>query len=296
MISHGPTYIYSSQSIWDLSVRQTKAMLETALDSREIKITNTLDDVNSETKLLVIPGGCTILIEEELAKVGAQKVKSYIEGGGRYLGICAGAMLATQNIVPKYRIDVDKTNLFNETIDLAKDKDANPHSWHGLYPGTYTAPHIVKEYTDPNDPKNLCAVDVVFSEEKSLPFKAVHYSGPAFFSKPEIPQAKTLLKYSEGLKLRRVKRIGNDYQFTSDTLYDAQPIAVLSYPYGAGKMVLSGVHMEIDPLTFPTDARDTGFPQVLPEGLLESEPARKNLIHRTLKELKMFVAYNSNFG
>lgn len=57
-------------------------------------INNCLDNA----QLLVMPGGADLYFCEKLNGIGNQKIKSFVESGGAYLGICAGAYYACSAI------------------------------------------------------------------------------------------------------------------------------------------------------------------------------------------------------
>lgn len=48
--------------------------------------------------LLIIPGGRDVFYHSLLDGRGTDKIRSYIENGGKYLGICAGAYFACEEI------------------------------------------------------------------------------------------------------------------------------------------------------------------------------------------------------
>jgi glutamine amidotransferase-like uncharacterized protein len=48
-------------------------------------------------KILVVPGGESWQYLAELGEVGASEIKAFVEEGGGYIGICAGAFYATSN-------------------------------------------------------------------------------------------------------------------------------------------------------------------------------------------------------
>lgn len=51
-----------------------------------------------ETKLLIIPGGRDVFYHDALHGQGTEKIRTFVENGGSYLGICAGAYFASENI------------------------------------------------------------------------------------------------------------------------------------------------------------------------------------------------------
>lgn len=52
-------------------------------------------DWNKRADLLIIPGGRDIPYKNSLNGPGNQKIRSFVENGGTYLGICAGAYYAS---------------------------------------------------------------------------------------------------------------------------------------------------------------------------------------------------------
>src|SRR3972149_10151700 len=55
-------------------------------------------DWEEETALFVIPGGRDLIFHEKLGPEGAARIRSYVENGGNYLGICAGAYFGAAEI------------------------------------------------------------------------------------------------------------------------------------------------------------------------------------------------------
>ena len=56
------------------------------------------DPWEESTKLLIMPGGRDLAFLSSLQDDGIQKLKNYVENGGRYLGICGGAYLACKSL------------------------------------------------------------------------------------------------------------------------------------------------------------------------------------------------------
>jgi len=51
------------------------------------------------THLLIIPGGRDIPYHQKLSGKGTAKIRNYVQEGGRFLGICAGAYFASQEVI-----------------------------------------------------------------------------------------------------------------------------------------------------------------------------------------------------
>lgn len=291
--SHGPVYIYSGAGSWGVSVDQTKEMLETAVDSRAIQLVDSLDSVNQETRLVVIPGGEATIISLKLGDT-TKKIVNYVANGGRYLGICAGAISVTQFCIQKPSIvDIPENQIvtalqqkgmvYEREIDLAEIGVST------LYPGKCIAPHIVRNQ-DAAHSDNLCAVDVTMTDKDDLiTFKAAHYSGPTFVALPK--HTKVLLRYKDSMTLHKVdKKFDRNlrkvkYSLTEEKISEEKPVAALSYPYQSGKIVLSGIHPEINPTSFEEVAKKHTFNGALPKGLETSETGRQTFVSTMFKEL-----------
>jgi glutamine amidotransferase-like uncharacterized protein len=54
--------------------------------------------LDKDISLLVMPGGADLYYCEKLSGEGCTKIRKYVENGGNYLGICAGAYFACENV------------------------------------------------------------------------------------------------------------------------------------------------------------------------------------------------------
>jgi len=300
MSIHGPTYLYAGPGTWPVSVAQTQEMLETVLDSRSIKQVSLFTDVDQETRLVVIPGGHTPSIHSYFmhnTEYLTKKVSAYVESGGKLLTICAGSMLVTDILIEKPSvIDIFEHNSITALQKEGKiygreysQNEAGGSYSCSLYPGKCIAPHIVK-HINASDPSNFCAVDVFMpSENISSVFKTCHYSGPAFLE--PLVGAKVLLRYNDPMEIQQVtaKFVSRQrrYQLTGEKISEKNPVAALSYPYGSGKIILSGVHPEMNPATFAEAAKKDKFAGELPKELADHESGRKAFVDRIFTELAL---------
>ncbi|MCH9633402.1 MAG: hypothetical protein S4CHLAM7_01270 [Chlamydiae bacterium] len=97
--------IYRDQGVWPLSY---KALFKTLRKIAEIKGYEVCS-INAEAvtqgvwrdscALFVVPGGRDVPYHEALKGAGCSHIKEYVEDGGLYLGICAGAYFGTSKVV-----------------------------------------------------------------------------------------------------------------------------------------------------------------------------------------------------
>lgn len=95
-----PVFIYADNGVWDIGLEHLKFFFsEHGYSYKEIKAADIKAGIlRAEVPpLLVMPGGESWVYLESLGDEGAEKILSYVRGGGAYLGICAGAFYATSH-------------------------------------------------------------------------------------------------------------------------------------------------------------------------------------------------------
>lgn len=167
---------------------------------------------SGEAQLFVIPGGADLYYAEKLNGAGNRAIRKWVEDGGCYLGICAGAYYACAAIdwasgqggdaiaAPRELAFFPGTAV-GPVYDFIQDKNFRA-SWHG------TADII---YDDGNGPR--------------LDGKAFYEAGPVFIPNGEDKSVIVLARYSA---------------------LSGQPAAIVSCSVGKGSAILCGPHPEQD--------------------------------------------------
>ncbi|NBT58943.1 hypothetical protein EBT16_09195 [bacterium] len=96
----GKVFLYEGKGTWDAGIENLHAFLRQEGFSFETKQPKDLilGDLSSEDPtLLIMPGGESWVYLEDLGEQGAANIRNYVESGGSYLGICAGAFYATSH-------------------------------------------------------------------------------------------------------------------------------------------------------------------------------------------------------
>jgi hypothetical protein len=149
---HGPVLLYTGLGTWDVSVDQTEQLLASYVSPLAIRRVERLDDVTAKTALVVIPGGnagMMMLLGDSALKASAAKLATYLQkDGGRYLGICAGGILASDHILLKPEKVGDRNpeaihSLFRQSL-LVKSAPQRDASLGALYSGGCIAPYLVR--------------------------------------------------------------------------------------------------------------------------------------------------------
>lgn len=98
-------FVYKDKGVGGLSIKALIKSLEKSVVTSSYLITTisseelTYADWESECALFIMPGGKDTPYHEALKGEANQKIRRYIEKGGRYLGICAGAYYGSKQVV-----------------------------------------------------------------------------------------------------------------------------------------------------------------------------------------------------
>lgn len=205
-------FVYRDEGVGTFSYKALMRSLKKVSLPSNLKI-KTIDAVGiiegswrEECQLLIFPGGRDIPYHERLQGKGAQEIRTFVEQGGRYLGICAGAYFASKEVV----FERDTPNELSGERELCffpgKAEGTLAHLGPYSYEGHESAyPHPIT-YKD-----------------KTI---YVYYNGGCFFHKAEeYPSVKVLSYYEIGEK---------------------RSSAIIECTVGEGKAILSGVHIEVE--------------------------------------------------
>lgn len=155
--------------------------------------------VSNPPKAFIMPGGRDLLYAKKLNGENNQIIKKYVENGGIYIGICAGAYYGASFIEFDFR--GKKEIIGKRELAFFKGKAIGP---------------LFDYYYESN--KGARVLEIKFEERPVNLF----YNGGCYFEAE---------KNSE----QNFKIIGT---------YEDKKIAILEIKYGAGRVILSGVHFE----------------------------------------------------
>ncbi|MAF31462.1 MAG: hypothetical protein CMF60_04580 [Magnetococcales bacterium] len=142
------------------------------LDGRSIQ--NGL--LNKTVDYFIVPGGATTDMIQELGIQGIQAISSYVKNGGYYIGICAGAYLASSVV-----------DFQSDDLKLVKKRPL------GFYAGTQKGPYNGR-YASQNNIGFQCVDIHVLGE--TLP---VYLNGGGIFVNPEaLPNVQVVGRYETG--------------------------------------------------------------------------------------------------
>ncbi len=88
--------LYSGKGSTEGSVTAIKSLLtEAGCFCREMDVADIRSDSLSDFDLIVVPGGLSNEMADALGKEGCNEIRQFVRNGGGYVGICAGAYLAS---------------------------------------------------------------------------------------------------------------------------------------------------------------------------------------------------------
>ncbi len=206
--------VYQDRGVGRFSYKSAVSSLGKSLVCQDFKIekvdAKTLLNTNWQTdcSLLVIPGGRDIPYHRALNGKGTDLIRSYIEEGGSYLGICAGAYFGSKDVV----FEEGNKHEVIENRELA------------FFPGRAVGTIYVDKPFSYQSQKSVHPA-LIQNQEGAL---YTYYNGGCYFEKAAdfAPDVEILACYKNAI------------------LHDIAAIVLCKV--GTGKAVLSGVHFEVD--------------------------------------------------
>jgi glutamine amidotransferase-like uncharacterized protein len=195
-------YVHSTAAIWSALCEMYGHTRVRQINANDIKA-GVLDE---NTKAFIMPGGATRYVNAQLGKEGNQLIKNYIEKGGTYIGICAGAYYACA----RTEWDTGAQKIFTDN-DLAFCDCVARGPISSLV----------------NKQKNFPTAITHIRFDNGTTQKNLYWGGPVFEfrSKEAESKVEVLARYED---------------------VDGKPIAAFTGRYGSGRYILTSVHLEVD--------------------------------------------------
>lgn len=215
-------------------------------DAAEIIKNNALND---EVLAFFIPGGAGTPFRHKLEYLGNDKIRSYVENGGIYYGICAGAYYACRQTV--FEADIPELKIIQQCgLNLV---DGNAVGT--LHKELHISPYAKSAAA-------AAAVELIWADTGEK--HTAHYHGGPYFQ-VETEENCRVLAY-----------------------YDLNPPlpAIISKKFGRGTAVLSGVHYEDDGKTMLRSVHqlqpDFDAAVQVARKLCETEPSRLQMFRKLM--------------
>lgn len=171
--------------------------------------------------LVAVSGGDGFEIASALAERGFASLREFVHGGGRYIGICAGAYLPLPSrIEPMSGFNISETRIMNIRSESAETAAPSPRL--SVRYGSCSVFHPIRG-----------EVEIGNGAER---FVAPIYGGPVF-SEPQIDHpVLRYLSFTHRTSFQTERHVAEQVMIN-------QP-AVVTCDYGDGRLVLAGPHME----------------------------------------------------
>lgn len=205
--------IYSDEGVDGGSLKHLHRSLQQEIDPLRCSISRMdakeliEESWEESAALLIIPGGRDIFYHASLDGTGTDKIRSYVQNGGRYLGICAGAYFACSEI------EFEK----GESLEVCGPRSLK------FFPGVARGPAYGPNKYSYENARGVEAARI----SSALGECPVYFNGGCLFDTEEhFPWVKTIGQYID---------------------LPGTPSAVLEIEMGKGLAILSGVHIEYIP-------------------------------------------------
>lgn len=232
-ISKNKIFIYAGSGVSLTSLRHIKYTLTFLLDSHytieeitPFQIVNNSWEENAA--LFVMPGGSDLLYLQSLKTKGNDKICKYVEMGGAYLGLCAGAYYAGNSI----------QFAMNTPLQVSGNRELNFFA--GIVAGPILADYDYHSYSGARVAQLYWNFTEPFPQSTLL---NVFYNGGGYFVDAASKKNTIVLA---------------SYKILSDF----KP-AIIKVTYGKGKVILSGVHWEYNP--YRLDFSDSHLKELIPQ-------------------------------
>lgn len=203
------------------------------------------NDWSKETKLLIFPGGRDIPYHRALKGDSNKNIVDFVENGGAFLGICAGAYYGCASI------EFEKGNPL-EVIDNRELK---------FFPGKGQGPaYGLGQFTYHGEGGSRIA-SLLLKDASASIFSSYYKGGCAFAGAEDCSEISTIAHYSD---------------------IENQPAAIVQCSVGKGRAILSGVHPEYSAYS---PSIESSISEPLLSELKLIEPQRRKLFQEILARL-----------
>ena len=256
--------IYDRTGASQICVDATQRIITKLADTRRytvLPLSQTSLTRSDPHSLVVIPGGSYIEMARSQLPEEAARIQALVRAGTSFLGICAGAIAASQHSLLMKEAG-DSLEFFSSDIPVHLN----------LYSG-YCA---LAEFPGSSN----CGVQTVRSASLSVP---LFFKRGVFFPFREDPTINPLFWYENRLLHGQWR-----YEFLRDS---TPPVAAVAARCGAARVVLSGLHPELEPVdiskVFPDCKEEiVSIPRTVEE-LTGTEALRAEVMGVFLQELNI---------
>jgi biotin--protein ligase len=215
-------FVYCDEGVCPNSLRATVRSLKAAAN-RPVQLVDRHTLIcpgwEEQAALIIFPGGRDVPYANALQGAANQRIRKYVEKGGRYFGICAGGYYGCDSI------SFEKGG----PLEVMGQRELK------FFPGQAIGPALGLRQFSYGGLDGACVAKIGLSSEHfSIDHAEAYYNGGNLFSKADsYPKVQVLARFEK---------------------LEEQSAAIVLCHVGQGKAILSGVHPEYSAKDLPMDA------------------------------------------
>ncbi|HCR37253.1 MAG TPA: biofilm PGA synthesis protein PgaB [Opitutae bacterium] len=256
-------YVYCGPGVAADSLYQLRDMLRDLVPNYSLECVDSKTifskDWEKDASLLIVPGGADRPYAHILNGEGNRRIRAFVEGGGSYLGICAGSYYAGE------RIEFAR----GEPIEVIGDREL------AFFPGLVRGPILAPFVYGSHAGVRAAELEWAVGSSDLTQRVSILYNGGGYFVDAELaPNTQVLLCYV-------------DQSYNEDCCQSVKgEAAIIQCEVGKGIAILSAVHPEFNP--YQLSAEDP-FLSPLLSCLCASNHGRIELLKQLLRRLRIEV-------
>jgi len=219
---------YQGGGAWEQGILAIKSMLDyhgySYADIGPLQV-NQFQDLNSLYRVIIVPGGWAGGYNQYMLAAGYQNIRTFVNNGGGYFGICAGSYFASNAILWQQDY-VSPKEFYDYPLNLYRGIGVGPI----LSIISWTQSTGCSQDILAGAAMTTLTINTNLLPSISPSISILYYGGPAFlpdFNTPPMTNLSILARY-----------------YLPGTLVHNKPAMIL-FDYGQGRVFLSGPHPEI---------------------------------------------------
>lgn len=245
--------IYQDEGTDEICVNETLRSLSLVTDPSHFQINIVNSDYlkrtswENQTKLVVIPGGRSLPYYQKLTAIGNKKISEYVQNGGNYLGICAGAYYGSA------KTEFEK----GQPLQVICEGELN------FFPGIAAGPaYGLGKFRYENYSGAQLANIAFLQEQNNLQQYQIYFKGGNYFISPE--------------QYHHIRVLANYIDIEN------QPAAIIECRVRNGIAILSGIHIEY---SYRAISSNDLHMQTIANALEAAEQNRQELFKKIISRL-----------
>lgn len=173
--------LYFDEGVNGNLARELFSQLQETTSCKYISAKEVVETELTSVDVFIIPGGRDLPYVKQLGEIGADKIKRFVEQGGRFLGICAGAYFGSSYVE------------FDKGGPLCVEGERHLKFFAGKAIGPAFGPYFY------NSEKGAKILSITYKDQKRAFVSSCYYNGGCYFEKIDAANVQVLATYETGL-------------------------------------------------------------------------------------------------